>query len=71
MCCKPIEAKFNKKYCSNECRYSVENIEKNYPTYEEITSKYEELKSWDKVAAFYGITRKITQGIRKRHNKQD
>ena len=71
VCGKPIESKFNKKYCSNECRYSVENIEKNYPTYEEITSKYEELKSWDKVAAFYGITRKITQGIRKRHNKQD
>ena len=57
----------NKTFCSKECRYQFEK----YPTYEEITSKYEELKSWDKVAAFYGITRKITQGIRKRHNKQD
>ena len=61
------EAVDNKTFCSKECRYQFEK----YPTYEEITSKYEELKSWNKVAEFYGITRKIIQGIRKRHNKQD
>ena len=67
VCGKLFRSSRRKFFCSNECRYKMDE----YPSYEEITSKYEELKSWDKVAAFYGITRKITQGIRKRHNKQD
>lgn len=67
VCGKEINTNYNKKYCSNECRYSSENVNKNYPSYEEITSKYEELKSWEKVAKFYDITRKIIQGIRKRN----
>ena len=40
---------------------------KNYPSYEEIHKKYEELGSWEKVASFFGITRKVVRGIRKRY----
>ena len=46
------------------CRDSV----KNYPTLNQINSKYLELKNWEKVAQFYGITRRITQNIRKQSN---
>lgn len=51
-----------KIYCSEECRWK----DKNYPSLEEVTSKYRELKSWEKVAKAYGLTRRIIQGIRKR-----
>lgn len=58
-----------KTYCSKNCwlqeldnRYKS----KNYPTKDEIIEKYQELKSWEKVARFYNLTRKILQGIRKK-----
>ena len=50
-----------KCFCSKECRNNIEH----YPTLEEITDKYKELKSWSKVAAFFGITKKIVKTIRK------
>lgn len=57
-------------YCSDECKKKAEkNKFKNYPSFEQVTQKYDELKSWQKVAKFYGVTRKIIQGIRKRVTK--
>jgi hypothetical protein len=37
---------------------------KNYPTKQEVLDKYQELHSWQKVADFYNITRRIVQRIR-------
>lgn len=51
-----------KKYCSPECREK----DKGYPTYEDVAAKYAELKSKQKVADYYGLTRKIITGILKR-----
>lgn len=53
-----------KIYCSKECR----EMDKHYPSIEEITEQYETLKSWEKVAQHFGLTRKIIQGIRKRNS---
>lgn len=50
-----------KIYCCDKCRED----DKGYPSYDEIASKYNELHSWEKVASYYGITRRITQRIRK------
>lgn len=50
-----------KIYCSNECRIQ----DKNYPTKEEVLLKYDELKSWEKVADYFSLTRRIIQRIRK------
>ena len=50
-----------KIYCSDECREK----DKNYPSYEEITNKHNELHSWEKVAEYYGVTRKILSRIRR------
>ena len=50
-----------KIYCCDECREE----DKNYPSYVEITNKYNELYSWEKVAEFYGVTRRILQRIRR------
>lgn len=55
---KPVKGKL---YCSVECR---EN-DKSYPTINELNEIYSTLKSWDKVAEYFKITRKITQRIRK------
>ena len=41
----------------------------DYPSYDDIIYKYDELKSWERVAQYYGISRKAIAGIRKRHNK--
>lgn len=49
-----------KLFCSEKCR----NNNKNYPSIQEITEQHEILKSWQKVADFFNITRKITQTIR-------
>jgi hypothetical protein len=35
-----------------------------YPSKEDLKIKYNELNSWQKVADYYGLTRKIIQGIR-------
>ena len=59
-CGKLMVYKRGKRFCSKECRNNI----KYYPTLEEINSKYDELKSWYKVADFFGITRKITTIIR-------
>lgn len=53
-----------KIYCSEQCRWK----DKGYPSLDEVNQKYEELKSWEKVAQSFGLTRKIIQGIRKRNS---
>ena len=53
-----------KKYCSTECRQK----DKGYPTAEQVAAKQEELKSQQKVAEYYGLTRKIIRGILKKNN---
>lgn len=62
-CGKEFEYSKGKKYCSKECRDIAQGRDK-YPTYEEIIKKYNEFKSWEKVADFYGVTRKILKRIR-------
>lgn len=67
--CPTCGNRFNKVsgkiYCSKECRPFI-NIDKNYPSLNEVNEQYILLNSWEKVAQFFGITRKIIQGIRKR-----
>lgn len=50
-----------KKFCSKQCR----DNNKNYPTLEEIELAYDRVKSWEKVAVEFNITRRIIQRIRK------
>ena len=64
-CGKAYSPNKGKRFCSEQCRHN----NKGYPTFEEISNKHSELKSWDKVAKYFGITRRITQYIRKRHEK--
>lgn len=63
--CPICNSKFPKMkgkiFCSNECF----NKSKGYPTINELIEKYNELKSWDKVALQFNVTRKIIQTIRK------
>lgn len=59
VCGTEFEYVKGKKYCSPECRRK----DKNYPSKEDVCKKYEELKSQQKVAEFYGLTRKIIIGI--------
>lgn len=69
ICGKIIKNANGKIYCSNECREIAKNRKlevKNYPTLSEINEQYEILGSWEKVAEYYHLTRKIIQGIRKR-----
>lgn len=61
-CGKKFMYSKGKKFCSKECYLKS----KNYPSYDDVKIKYEELKSWEKVAKFYGLTRKIIHGIIKR-----
>lgn len=49
-----------KKYCSKECR----EMDKHYPTCEELYNKYNELKSWKKVADYFNISKKVINRIR-------
>ena len=63
-CGKEFEYVKGKKYCSKECKDTAQGRDK-YPTYEEIVKKHNELNSWEKVAVFYGVTRKILQRIRR------
>ena len=62
VCGKSFDAVKGVKYCSKKCRIAS----KNYPSKKEVEAKYEELKSKQKVADFYGLTRKIIIGILKR-----
>lgn len=62
-CGKPMpNSSTGKKYCSEECRWK----DKGYPSIEEVNEQYNILKSWEKVAQHFNLTRKIIQGIRKR-----
>ena len=60
-CGKEYKYVKGKRFCSDECRESF----KKYPSYEEVILKYNELLSWDKVAKYFNLTRKIISGIRK------
>jgi len=60
-CGKEFKYVKGKIYCCDECK----EADKHYPEYNEIIAKYNELKSWEKVAKYYGITRKIILRLRK------
>lgn len=60
-CGKEFPYANGKIYCSNECR----EADKGYPEYFELVNKYNEMHNWEKVAKYYGITRKIIQRIRR------
>ena len=62
VCRKEFRYVKGKKYCSDECR----NESKGYPTYKEVYEKYQELKSQERVAKYYGLTRKIIIRILKK-----
>lgn len=64
VCGKRFPKATGKIYCSSECRWK----DKNYPSIEEVNEQYNILKSWEKVAQHFGLTRKIIQGIRKRNS---
>lgn len=53
-----------KIYCSKECRWKA----KNYPFIEEINEQYKNLGSWQKVANYFNLTRKIIQDIRAKNS---
>ena len=53
-----------KIYCSKKCR----EADKHYPSKQEVLEQYEILKSWEKVAQHFKLTRKIIQGIRKKNS---
>lgn len=53
-----------KIYCCKECRDKAEGKDK-YPTKNEVLEKYNELKSWKKVADSFGLTVKTIRKIRK------
>lgn len=64
VCGKRFPKSKGKIYCSKECR----ELDKHYPTIEEVNKQYEILKSWEKVSQHFGLTRWIIQGIRKRNS---
>ena len=62
VCQKEFPYERGKIFCSKECREKA----KGYPEREEVLKKYDELKSQQKVADFFGLTRKIIIGILKK-----
>lgn len=64
VCGKRFPKAQGKIYCSEQCRWN----DKNYPSLVQVNQKYKELKSWEKVAQSFGLTRRIIQGIRKRNS---
>ena len=52
-----------KIYCSKKCRSTAEGKDR-YPSKEEVLIKYNELKSWQKVADYYNLSRNVIQRIR-------
>ena len=62
ICQKTFPFLKGKIFCSPECREKS----KKYPSVEEVVAKYGELKSQQKVADFYNLTRKIIIGILKK-----
>lgn len=61
-CGKEFEYSRGKKYCSVECRRG-----KEYPSYDEIIDKYNELKKWTLVYEYFNLSKKIINNIRNRH----
>ena len=61
VCGKHFPKMKGKIYCSKECREK----DKHYPSKDEVVEQYNLLGSWDKVAKFFGLTRRVIQGIRK------
>jgi hypothetical protein len=61
--CKYCKQEFNyvkgKKYCSDVCR----NLDKNYPSADEIDDKYKELKKWSAVCEYYNLSYKVIKNI--------
>lgn len=55
VCGKRFPKSKGKIYCSKECREK----DKNYPSKQEVLEQYELLKTWDKVAEYFGLTRRI------------
>lgn len=62
VCGKPL--KTGKLYCSRTCAIKDRTGIEKYPEIDEILEQYKILHSWDKVAEYFGTTRKIIQGIR-------
>ena len=61
-CGREFDAVKGKRFCSSKCR----DESKGYPSKAEVTEKYNELKSQQKVAEYFGLTRKVIIGILKR-----
>ena len=61
-CGKPFKAVTRKRFCCHECRMKS----MNYPSYEELKQKYEELQSWTKVCEFYSLGRNVVRLIRRK-----
>ena len=59
-CKKEFPSVNGKIYCSDECRKN----DKGYPSIQDINERYLILLSWEKVAEYFGITRRIIQRIR-------
>lgn len=64
VCGKRFPKSNGKIYCSKECR----EVDKHYPSLKEVNRQYEILGSWEKVAQYFGLTRRIIQGIRKKNS---
>lgn len=64
VCGKRFPKSKGKIYCSKECR----KADKRYPSKQEVIEQYKLLKTWDKVAKHFGLTRRIIQGIRKQNS---
>lgn len=62
VCGKQFDAVRGKLFCSDKCREDA----KGYPPKEEVEKKYAELKSQQKTAEYFGLTRKIIIGILKK-----
>jgi len=61
ICGEMFDSVKGKKYCSDVCRKKA----KGYPEKDKVVEKYKELKSQQKVAEFFGLTRKIIINILK------
>ena len=64
VCGKRFSKSTGKIYCSKECKDSIRYS--TCPSITEVENCYKELHNWNKVADYFGVTRRIIQGIRKR-----
>ena len=64
-CGKPLLNDNTSGYC-RECLVEKNRQDKHYPSKNELYQKYDELKSWEKVAVYFGITRRIIQRLRQK-----